>query len=135
VAVRVALGVLAVAALAWLALGLRAARLESEAADLAGPSPAAAPRDRLERALDAYRRARSFNADTAPEVREAGLLNFHRRRREALELLRDVVQREPENWDAWTLISGVAAEVDPALAERARRRASELNPLDFRRPR
>ena len=134
-AVRVAIGVLAAVALAWLVLGLRAARLESEAADLVGRSPADAPQDRLERARDAYRRARSFNADAAPEVREAGLLNFDGRRREALELLRDVVRSEPENPDAWILIAGVAAELDPPLAERARRRARELNPFLFRRRR
>src|SRR5215211_5520262 len=80
------------------------------------------------------RRARDLSADSGPEVREAGLANFTGHRREALDLLQDVVRREPENFDAWLLMASAAARVDPQLAARARDRARSLNPLQFRRP-
>ncbi len=132
-AARIALGVLVLAVLAWLALGLRNARLEADGARLIGDSPADASPARLAEARDDYRRAEKLSADTAPAVRVAGLENFTGHPREALERLRDVVRREPENFDAWFLMSSVAADIDPALAARARARARELNPLQFRR--
>jgi hypothetical protein len=133
-AARLALGVLVAAVLVWLGLGLRAARLEAEGAELAGRSPATASAERLAEARDAYRRAREFNPGSGPELREAGLANFSGRPRDALALLRDVVRREPDNFDAWLVMASVAAETDPELAARARARARELNPLQFRRP-
>lgn len=131
-AARIALGVLVLAVLAWLVIGLRNARLENEAADALGSSPDTAPPARLAEARDAYRRAAELNPDTGPEVREAGIANFRGRPREALAVLRRVVDREPENFDAWLLIASAADDVDPALAARARERARELNPLQFR---
>ena len=131
-AARLALGVVVVAVVVWLGLGLRAARLEAEGAELTGRSPATLSPARLAEARDAYRRAREFNADSGPELREAGLANFGGRPREALELLRDIVRREPENFDAWLVMASVAGDSDPELAARARGRARELNPLQFR---
>jgi hypothetical protein len=130
---RAALGVLTVAVLAWLALGLRNARLEADAVRAIGTEPARASAAQLADARDDYRRATKLNADTGPDVRVAGLANLGGHPREALTRLRDVVRREPENFDAWFLMSSVAARIDPALAARARARARELNPLQFRR--
>jgi hypothetical protein len=132
-AVRAALVLVVVAVLAWLALGLRNATLEADGADLIGRSPATASPERLAEARGDYRRAGELNPDTTPQVREAGLANFSGHPREALGLLRDVVRREPENFDAWLLMSSVAADIDPRLAARARARARSLNPLQFRR--
>jgi len=126
--------VLAVAVIAWLAVGLRNARLEADGARLIGDTPATAPPADLADARDSYSRARDLSADSGPEVREAGLANFTGHRREALDLLQDVVRREPENFDAWLLMASAAARVDPQLAARARDRARSLNPLQFRRP-
>lgn len=132
-AARIAIGVVAVAVLAWLAIGLRNARLEADGADALGRAPSLAPPARLAEARSAYSRARELNADSTPEVREAGLANFDGRPREAVRLLRDVVRREPENFDAWFLMASVAARIDPPLAARAEARARALNPLQFRR--
>lgn len=132
-AARLMVGAVALVVLVWLGLGLRAARLEAEGADLTGPTPAATPPAQLAEARDAYRRAREFNADSAPELREAGLANFAGRRRTAMELLREVTRREPENADAWILLAGIARGLDPALAARATERGRALNPLAFRR--
>ena len=131
-AARLVVGAVALVVLVWLGLGLRAALLEGEGAELAGSTPATTSAARLAEARDAYRRAREFNADSAPEVREAGLANFSGRRRDAMDLLREVTRREPENADAWILLAGIAGELDPALAARATERARELNPLAFR---
>jgi tetratricopeptide (TPR) repeat protein len=133
-AARIAVGVLVVAVLAWLAIGLRNARLEADGASLIGSSPATASPERLAEARDAYRRAGERNPDTGPEIRAAGIANFTGQPEEAVELLRDVVRREPENFDAWLVLASAAAEIDPPLAERARERARSLNPLQFRRP-
>ncbi|HEV7846572.1 MAG TPA: hypothetical protein VGO83_09970 [Thermoleophilaceae bacterium] len=132
-AARLALGVLAIVVLAWLGLGLRNARLEADGARLIGSSPATAPPQRLAEARDDYRRANKLNVDSGPDIRVAGLANFTGHPREALAVLRGVVRREPENFDAWLLMASVAAKVDRPLAARAHARAVELNPLQFRR--
>lgn len=120
-AARIAMGVIVIAALAWIALGLRNARLEADAAG-----------GQLAEAGDIYLRAAELTPDTGPEVRAAAAANFAGDRREALRLLRDVVRREPENFDAWIIMIGVAADLDPELAARARERVRSLNPLQFR---
>jgi hypothetical protein len=128
---RAALALLVVAVLAWLVLGLRNARLEADGAALIGSTPAKASPADLAKARDAYRRATKLNAGSGPDVRLAGLANFTGHPREAVARLLDVVSREPENFDAWFLLSSVAPRVDPTLAARARARARELNPLQF----
>jgi len=133
VAARIGIGLVALVVLAWLAVGLRNARLEADGADAVGRSPSTASPARLADARDAYSRARKLNADSTPEVREAGLANFDGRPREAVRLLRDVVRREPENFDAWFLMASVSARIDPSLAADAEERARALNPLQFRR--
>jgi predicted Zn-dependent protease len=131
---RIALTVLVVAVLAWVAIGLRNARLEADAAGLVGSSPATASPERLAEARDAYMRATELSADTGPEVRAAGIANFTGKPREALAILRGVVDREPDNFDAWLLIASAADKLDRALAARARARARSLNPLQPGRP-
>ena len=126
---RIALGLLVVAVVAWLALGLRSATLEADAAGLVGSSPATASPERLAEARDAYLRAAERNPDTGPEVRAAGIANFTGKPRDGLAILRGVVDREPENFDAWLLIASAAEGIDPSLAARARARARALNPL------
>ena len=81
------------------------------------------------RARDAYRRAREFNADSAPasarplrQLLGAGATRW---------TCSEVTRREPENADAWILLAGIA-RARPALAARATERARELNPLAFR---
>ena len=131
---RIALGLLVIAVLAWVAIGLRNARLEADAAGLVGSSPASASQERLAEARDAYLRAAELSPDTGPEVRAAGIANFTGEPREALGILRGVVDREPDNFDAWLLIASAADRLDPALAARARERVRSLNPLQPGRP-
>jgi hypothetical protein len=129
---RIAVAVLAAAVLVWLAVGLRSAQLESEGDRLVGKDVTRVPPTRLAEASDVYLRAAELTPDTGPEVGAAAAANFRGRRAEALDLLRDVVRREPDSFDAWIVLAGVATGLDPQLAARARVRARMLNPLAFR---
>jgi predicted Zn-dependent protease len=126
-AVRAALVAVAAAAIVWLALGLRASRLEARAVKLATgakPTPALIATSR-----DLLRRARANNADTRPVLLEGELYIFAHRPRQALGPLLEVVRREPENFEAWRLLAGAARAAGARdLAARARARALVLSP-------
>jgi predicted Zn-dependent protease len=127
-AVRVVLVLVALVAVAWLAVGLRSARLAQE-----GRGGAQAKLERLSPAQvahrqDLLRRSLAHNADADPLVRQAALLAFMGRPAAGVPLLRQVVEREPENYDAWAQLAAATARSDPALSRRARARALELNP-------
>jgi predicted Zn-dependent protease len=127
VAARVALAIAAVLACLWLIAGLRATRLQADA-DRRIPA-AQVDEAEVARKRDLLGDARRFNPDPAPEIREAQLLLFIERDRDAVSLLQDVVEREPENYEAWLGLRQAALRVDPELARRATREALRLNPL------
>jgi hypothetical protein len=127
IAVRVALVAVAAAAVVWLALGLRASRLEARAVKLATAAKPAPQLIARTRAL--LRQAQENNADTRPVLLEGELYIFASRPRQALGPLTEVVRREPENFEAWRLLAGAAQVArDPGLAARARARALALSP-------
>ena len=126
-AARVALAIAAVLACLWLIAGLRATRLQADA-DRRLPA-ARVDEAEVARKRDLLEDARRFNPDPAPEIREAQLLLFIERDRDAVSLLQDVVEREPENYEAWLGLRQAALRVDPELARRATREALRLNPL------
>ena len=126
-AARVALAIAAVLACLWLIAGLRATRLQADA-DRRIPA-AQVDEAEVARKRDLLEDARRFNPDPAPEIREAQLLLFIERDRDAVSLLQDVVEREPENYEAWLGLRQAALRVDPELARRATREALRLNPL------
>jgi hypothetical protein len=64
-----------------------------------------------------------------PELILARATLFDSRPREAAALLRDVVEREPENHEGWSLLAIALERIDPSAARRARARALELSPL------
>jgi len=125
---RVFLMVAAVAAIAWLSTGLRAAREENRASAIVGDSSLPLG-TRANRSSRLFERARRFNADTRPILLEAGVLRFvEAQRPRAVRLIRQVLQREPENVYAWNLLARVTERADPALAARARARVQALSP-------
>jgi hypothetical protein len=127
VAARAALLAVAVLACLWLLAGLRAARLQAD-----GERPLGAGQDQraaIEDRLAALEDARDLNPDPTPEIREAQLLVVADRDREAVRVLEDVVEREPENYEAWLGLRQAAFTIDPPLARRATREALRLNPL------
>jgi predicted Zn-dependent protease len=124
---RAALVVVAVVACLWLLAGLRATRLQADA-DRRIPA-AEVDEAEVNRKRELLDDARRLNPDTAPLIREAQLLLFIDRDRAAVALLEDVVEREPENYEAWLGLRQAALEVDPERAREATREALSLNPL------
>ncbi len=122
---RLALLGLCLAVAAFLAVGLRAARAESGAREIAVQSTGRAGD---ERALEAFRDARRLNPDTGPELAEAALLSLRRRYREAIAILERVVREEPQNADAWMLLAGASRQADPARAVAAEHELRRLKP-------
>ena len=126
-AARAVLAFAALAACIWLFAGLRASRLQGDA-ERAFDSDTIATAD-LEHRLDRLEDARRFNPDPTPEIREAQLLVVAHRDREAVRVIQEVVEREPENYEAWLGLRQAAFRVDTPLSRRATREALRLNPL------
>ncbi|MEA2136560.1 MAG: hypothetical protein QOC68_4469 [Solirubrobacteraceae bacterium] len=129
-AARVAVAVVAVTAIAWLAVLERDVRLQArgvEASDhLVVPGNAA-------RAEAAFRDARLLNPDTTPDLGRAFVYQAIGRRPAAAALLADVVRREPDNLVAWGVLYSLTRASDPATARRALAARSRLDPLSARR--
>ena len=131
VALRAALVLVALLVLAWLAASLRATNLvEDGNAVLAKAQRGSIPPEELREGRDLLHRARRFNADLDPRLREGFLLLLSRRSADALASAQDSVRREPENFDTWYLLYLAAQGAgDREEAARARRMILELNPL------
>ena len=104
----------------WLASGLRPVRDEAAGLD--------AVRTDTARAYELLGRAADRTRSTGPELRLAQLDAFTERPDRAVRRLKAVVRREPENHEAWVLLSQTARTVDPALAARAVAVARALSP-------
>lgn len=118
--VRVALVVVAVLAAAWLAVGVRALDLHSEAATS----------DDAGQAVDSLRGARLLSADKAPLLDEALVRFGTGQRAEGIATARHIVAEEPENIDAWLgLFFMYSASGDRIQASSTARRVRMLNPL------
>ncbi len=126
---RAAVGLAAVAVLAWLGVLERDARLQAR-----GVAAAERPDvdGNLARAEDHLRAARFLNPDTGPDVGRAAVYNAGGRWREAVALLEDVLRREPANIGAWGVLLVVARDRDRAVAERAVNARRRLDPLRAR---
>lgn len=124
---RAALAVVTVVACVWLVAGWRSSQLVTEA-ERPSSTTEIDPAD-LEHRRDMLDEARRLNPDPTPDIREAQLLAIAERDREALRVVREVVEREPENYEAWLVLRQAAFKVDPSLFRRATREALRLNPL------
>jgi hypothetical protein len=129
VATRVAVGLVAVLVLGWLAVMERDTRLQERGIKASGRLGVAGNEARAD---DAFRAARFLNPDTTPDVGRAVLYLARDRRPEAAAVLRDVVRREPDNVTAWSVLYGVTRESDPATARRALAERRRLDPLAAR---
>jgi hypothetical protein len=127
VIVRALLLLAALAACAWLVVGFRASRLQAEA-DERVPATSSTPAV-VEHKRDLLRRARRFNPGTEPLISEAQLLIFADRHREAARVLESVVDREPENYEAWLALLQATQGRDVARARSAAARVRVLSPL------
>jgi predicted Zn-dependent protease len=115
---RLALLAVAVVAVALLAGRLSIAR-DVARAEAIGPAGA----DRAQRLLQD---AAGRTSDTTPLLREAQLMLFADRPAEAVAAARRATEAEPENAQAWLLLSQAAAARDRALAAEAQLRLRKL---------
>lgn len=124
--IRVGLVVVAVAAITWLALGLRASHFEARAVALATHHPTP---PRVAASLKALIEARANNADTEPLLLQGELFLLAGQPERAIAPLRQIVSREPQNFDAWRVLE-IAAHLsgNRALEARAQRQALALSP-------
>jgi hypothetical protein len=139
VAVRVLLVVVALACAAWVGASLQGARLAAQAsgvvADATGASvtgDSETSQAGLARAARLLERSRKWAPYQASVDSEAGLLYRTGQRKRGLRLLRDLLEREPENSDAWQVYASLLPRGSPERA-RAERRVRELSPLTSRR--
>jgi predicted Zn-dependent protease len=128
VGARIAIAVVALVALAWLAINLRGLGLSERGERLAATPNAT--RAQVEEAEDALEDARFLNPDTRPLLVEGSLLAAQggRRAEEGIELLERAVRREPDNLVAWGVLADATRRLDPARSRVARQRARELSP-------
>lgn len=125
---RVLLTVAAIAAAVWLGIGLNSSLLQRSAQRTGFRAPETLTPAQIAHATDRFESARKRNPDTQPAVNEAAMLARVGQEREAVSILREVVDKEPDNLTAWVVLSSAAAKREPALAQRAAARARELNP-------
>jgi predicted Zn-dependent protease len=126
---RAALLAAAVAAIAWLAIGLREARLEAFGSAVAiGPTTGLTPA-RVARAEKDLRDADRLTPHHDPAAFRARLLARTGRRARAVRILESLVRDEPNNAIYWLALERAAARVNPRLAARARARVRELSPI------
>ncbi len=124
---RAALVAAALAVCLWLGAGWRSSQLVADA-ERTSAGAQIDPAE-LERRRDMLADARPLNPDPTPDIREAQLLVVADHDREAVRVIRDVVEREPENYEAWLVLRQAAFRTDPPLFRRATREALRLNPL------
>jgi hypothetical protein len=122
---RVILVLVTMLCVLWLASGLGPVR--DERAGIAALDDRPAPQD-VARAYRLLERAAAKTRSSVPDLRLAQLDAFTGRHDRAVRRLEPLVAREPENFDAWLLLSQTARTVDPAKAARARERVRRLSP-------
>jgi cellulose synthase operon protein C len=128
VTARAILAVVAVAALAWLGVLLRDARLAAPGS--ASATDRAAASEDAPGAIDGLRRALLLNPDSQLDVYRARLELAARRPQESLRTAEALVAREPENIDGWVQVWAAAVNTrDRARARAALAEIKRLNPL------
>ncbi len=123
---RIVLAFVALVAAAWLAVAFRDARLQGSGLELAK-----LPVDRLDAATvneadDRLRRARLLNPDRTLAYHRGVLLLRTDRRDEGVRRIERYLRDEPDNREAWGILSAATVRTQPALSRRALRRFRQL---------
>jgi Flp pilus assembly protein TadD len=127
-AIRSALVVLALLAVAWLGFGVRDTRLQSDAdAVLAKARTGPVPRAEVDTAVAEYNKAGRLSPDQAPLISQGNLLLAVGRAAEARAVARRATAAEPDNLQAWLLKWQAAYPKTPAKAH-AKAEVLRLNP-------
>ena len=127
--VRVAIGLVAVVIVGWLAVLERDTRLTARAVTASGRLSTSG---NFARADAGFRAARLLNPDTTPDQDRAILYEGAGRSAAATGLVQDVLRREPDNLAAWALLYTFARDRDPALARQAVDARRRLDPFNAR---
>jgi hypothetical protein len=126
--VRSALVVTALLVGAWLALGVRAVALETDAREvIAKARSGRIPPAEVNKALDDLAKAGRLSPDQGPVIRQGELLAAAGRDDEARAVAKRVTEAEPDNLQAWFL-AWVVADPDKRAKAHAKQRLLELNP-------
>ena len=123
--VRGAIVLIAAAAIAWLAAGLSASRAQDDLAHLVATT-AEPDRADYERAAELRRRAERRSPGRRPTLLEATLHMKGDDRAGAARLLEDIVAEEPENAEAWLLLSQASDEREAEARARVRALAPDV---------
>ena len=126
--IRLALVIVSLAAVAWLASAWPGTRDDEQARDIrpaAGRPLSPAQLDRSIALLEGARRARP-DGDVVPRL--AGLELTAGRPDRAVALLRPLLRYEPDNVAAWTVLAFALADSDPGAARAAQERRRALAP-------
>jgi hypothetical protein len=127
VALRGLLVVGAVLVLAWLAFGVRAVRLEDQAAAVLERARAGEVSDaEVKQATDRLMEARELSPDQGPMLKYGQLLEAVGHQQAAVVAAGAVTVEEPENVEAWFLMWISSQDRETKL--KAKRRLLELNP-------
>ena len=125
IAVRVALVVVAAAAIAWLGAGLAASRAQDDLARLVATT-ANPDRSDYERAAELRADAERRVPGRRPTLLEATLHMKGDDRAGAARLLDDLVADEPDNAEAWLLLSQASEEREAEARARVRELAPDV---------
>lgn len=126
---RVAVCVAAVLLIGWLAVMERDAHALKRGVAISGRVRGATDTVRAEQA---FRDARKWNPDSAPDSGLAFLYQGAGRREDAVKIVDDVLRREPDNLTAWGLLFTLSRGVDAADERRALAARQRLDPLRAR---
>jgi hypothetical protein len=123
---RIVLAFVALVAAAWLAVAFRDARLQASGLELAK-----LPVERLDAATvresdDRLRRARLLNPDRTLAYDRGALLLRTGRQAEGVQRIERYLREEPDNRDAWGILSAATSRTQPELSRRALRRFRQL---------
>jgi tetratricopeptide (TPR) repeat protein len=124
---RVALAVLGVAAIVFLAIWLGDVRRYEHAVRLG--SPASASRADLERALSLSRDSERLRADSAAQLYVAGMLERLGRHEAAIRQAQQVLSAQPDYTVAYFFLAKISAGREPGLYKHAIKGLQTLRPL------
>jgi hypothetical protein len=129
---RIVLALVALLAAAWLAVSFRDARLEARGGELARLPLERLDADAVRESDDYLRRAGLLNPDRSLAYDRAVLFLRAGRSDEGVARLRRYLRDEPEQREAWGILSAATARTQPALSREALRRYRELGAADTR---
>jgi predicted Zn-dependent protease len=124
---RAAVALLAALLVAWSGVLWRGDRIGSDASDTLIRN-ADLPEAEFRHEMDRLRDAELLDPSTRWPVARAGALYQRGRFEESARVLDDVLEREPDNLEAWLYMREVAQDRDPARAAEAQAAIRRLNP-------